>query len=94
LLTSKLADPALRKRLWDGGLQAVRASDDPMIRFALKLDEPGRTIRKQYEERVEGPVDRAEERIARARFAGLRYERLSGRNVLVAPVVRKNHRLE
>ena len=69
LLTSKLADPALRKRLWDGGLQAVRASDDPMIRFALKLDEPGRAIRKQYEERVEGPVDRAEERIARARFA-------------------------
>ena len=69
LLASKLADPALRKRLWDGGLQAVRASDDPMIRFALKLDEPGRAIRKQYEERISGPVDRAEERIARARFA-------------------------
>jgi hypothetical protein len=52
LLTSRLADPGLRKRLWDGGLQAVRASDDPMIRFALKLDEPGRAIRKQYEQRV------------------------------------------
>jgi hypothetical protein len=69
LLTSKLADPALRKRLWEGGLQAVRASDDPMIRFAMKLDEPGRVVRKQYEERVSGPVDRAAERIAKARFA-------------------------
>ncbi len=69
LLTSKLADPAVRKRLWDGGMEAIRASDDPMIKFALKLDEPGRAIRKQYEERVSGPIDRAAERIAKARFA-------------------------
>jgi hypothetical protein len=69
LSASKLADPKLRTQLWEGGLAAVRASSDPMIRFVLKTDEAARTIRKAYEERVEGPTDRAAERIAKARFA-------------------------
>jgi hypothetical protein len=66
---SKLADPSLRTQLWEGGLAAIRASDDPMIRFVLKTDDAARNIRKAYEERVEGPTDRAAERIAKARFA-------------------------
>ena len=69
LIASKLADLALRKRLWEGGLAAVRASDDPMIRYVLKTDESGRKLRKTYEERVSGPTDQASERIAKARFA-------------------------
>ncbi|HEX3487287.1 MAG TPA: S46 family peptidase [Micropepsaceae bacterium] len=69
LSASKLADPALRKRLWEGGLAAIRASNDPMILFVLKTDAAGRTVRKSYEEKVEGPTDRAAERIAKARFA-------------------------
>src|SRR5258706_5542436 len=69
LVTSKLADPALRKQLWDGGLAAIRASNDPMIRFVLKIDDAARSVRKTLEERVEGPMDRASERIAKARFA-------------------------
>jgi hypothetical protein len=69
LTASKLADPALRKQLWEGGLAAVRASNDPMIRFVLKLDDAARSVRKAFEERVEGPMDRASERIAKARFA-------------------------
>ena len=40
-----------------------------MIRYVLKTDESARAVRKAYEERVDGPTDRAAERIAKARFA-------------------------
>ncbi|MDE3117101.1 MAG: S46 family peptidase, partial [Pseudomonadota bacterium] len=69
LSKSKLADPAYRKSLWDGGLKAVQASDDPMIRYVLATDAASRAIRKDYENRVSGPTDRAAEKIAKARFA-------------------------
>ncbi len=69
LAVSKLSDPALRKKLWDGGLAAIQASDDPMIRFVLATDAASRAIRKEYESRVTGPTDRAAEKIAKARFA-------------------------
>jgi hypothetical protein len=69
LSASKLGDPALRKQLWDGGLAAIKASDDPLIRFVLATDETSRGIRKEYEQRVTGPSDRAAEQIAKARFA-------------------------
>ena len=69
LSQSKLADPAYRKQLWDGGLAAVQASNDPMIRFVLATDAASRAIRKEYETRVSGPTDRAAEKIAKARFA-------------------------
>jgi hypothetical protein len=64
-----LADAAYRKSLWDGGLAAIQASDDPMIRFVLATDAASRAIRTQYETRVTGPSDRAAEKIAKARFA-------------------------
>jgi V8-like Glu-specific endopeptidase len=69
LAQSKLGDPAVRKALWDGGLAAIQASDDPMIKFVLATDATSRDVRKQYEERVSGPTDRAAQKIARARFA-------------------------
>ncbi|HEX7079401.1 MAG TPA: S46 family peptidase [Gammaproteobacteria bacterium] len=69
LARSKLADAAYRKELWDGGRAAVESSDDPMIRFVLETDEASRAVRKEYEALVEGPTDRAAERIAKARFA-------------------------
>jgi hypothetical protein len=69
LSKSSLADPALRRKLWEGGLTAVTASDDPMIRFVLATDAVSRETRKVWEDRVTGPVDRAAQRIARARFA-------------------------
>ena len=69
LATSKLGDPAVRKALWDGGLPAVQASTDPMIRFVLATDGASRAVRKQYETLVTGPVDQAQQKIARARFA-------------------------
>jgi hypothetical protein len=68
LAQSKLGDPAARKALWDGGLAAIQASDDPMIKFVLATDAASRAIRKQYEDRVSGPTERAAQKIARARF--------------------------
>ncbi|WP_309646472.1 S46 family peptidase [Phenylobacterium sp.] len=67
--SSKLADPAVRKALWDGGLAAVQASDDPIIQLVLRNDPAARAVRKVWETEVTGPTDRAAERIARAKFA-------------------------
>jgi hypothetical protein len=69
LSQSKLADADYRKQLWDGGLAAVQASNDPIIKFVLATDAASRAIRKEYETRVTGPSDRAAEKIAKARFA-------------------------
>jgi hypothetical protein len=66
---TKLADAALRKRLWDGGQKAIEESADPMIRFALLVDPESRAIRKRFEDEVEAPVSAAHEKIARALFA-------------------------
>ncbi len=65
---SKLADPELRMKLWEGGTAAVAASDDPMIVLARAVDPAARAIRKRYEDEVEAPTRTASERIARARF--------------------------
>ena len=66
---SRLADPAVRKALWDGGEAAIQASDDPMIQFALKIDPEARRIRAAQEDQVTGPTERASEAIAKDRFA-------------------------
>ena len=66
---TKLDDPAVRKALFDGGMAAIKASNDPMIQFALKIDPAARAVRKQWENRVTGPVVLPTEAIGRARFA-------------------------
>jgi hypothetical protein len=66
---TRLGDPAVRRRLWEGGLAAVRASDDPLIQFLLRIQEPTRAARSEYEGKVQAPTDRASEALARARFA-------------------------
>ncbi len=65
---TKLADAAFRKALWDGGPDAVRNSDDPMVKFVLGTDAAARAVRAAWEERVTAPTDRAAERLAQARF--------------------------
>jgi hypothetical protein len=69
LVKSRLGDAAYRKQLWDGGLAAIRASDDPLIQYVLATDPAARAARKAYEARVTGPTDVASEKIAKARFA-------------------------
>jgi hypothetical protein len=66
---SKLADPGARMALYEGGQAALDASDDAMIRLAAAVDPASRALRKQFEEEVEGPTQRAQEEIAKARFA-------------------------
>jgi hypothetical protein len=73
--TTQLADPAVRKQLWEGGQAAVDASSDPMIRIAKLVDPSARALRKQYEDEVEAVTDAASEKIAAARF------RILGTNV-------------
>lgn len=68
LSQSRLADAAYRMELWNGGAEAVAASDDPMIVFMRALDAPARSARAQYSAEVAVPIARAHERIARARF--------------------------
>jgi hypothetical protein len=65
---SRLDDSAYREELWTGGVEAVAASNDPMIALALAVDEPARALRKRYEDEVEAPRTRGEEMIADARF--------------------------
>ncbi|HZF30146.1 MAG TPA: S46 family peptidase [Gammaproteobacteria bacterium] len=68
---SKLADPAVRLALWNGGQRAVDASDDAMIELARSIDAEARALRKRHEDEVEAPVELASEQIAAARFASL-----------------------
>ena len=65
---TNLGDPAVRRALWEGGLEAVEASDDPMIQYLLTLQEPTRAIRADWEARVEAPTARASEQLAALRF--------------------------
>jgi Peptidase S46 len=66
---TKLKDVAVRKALWDGGANAVQASNDPMIVLARLIDTDARAVRKQFEDEVEAPVKRNGELLARLRFA-------------------------
>ena len=65
---SNLDDPEFRKALWEGGVAAVKASDDPMIQLALGIDPDARALRERYETEVEAPQNRGEEMLADARF--------------------------
>jgi hypothetical protein len=65
---SSLNDPKERMRLWNGGAQAIEASQDPMVELARLVDPTAREVRKRYEDEVEAPVRAAAEQIAQARF--------------------------
>ena len=66
--TTKLKDVAERKRL-AGSLEAVKASQDGMVRLARLLDPAARAVRKTWEDSVVAVETAAAPRIARARFA-------------------------
>ncbi|WP_303719700.1 S46 family peptidase [Brevundimonas naejangsanensis] len=66
---TQLADPAVRRALWEGGLPAVQASSDPLIQYVLAIDADARAVRTQWDNTVKAPTDRASEQLAAARFA-------------------------
>ena len=65
---TSLGDVAARRRLVEGGRDAVMASRDPMIRAALATDAAARAVRKRYEDEVQAVERGAYERLASARF--------------------------
>ncbi len=66
---TRLADPAVRKALWDGGAAAVAASTDPMIVYARQLDPRSRELTKLANAEINGPLAAAGAKLADARFA-------------------------
>ncbi|MEO6113276.1 MAG: S46 family peptidase [Sphingomicrobium sp.] len=66
---TRLADPAVRKQLWDGGKAAIDASTDPMIVYARQIDARDRALQKLVDERYDAPLTAAAARLANARFA-------------------------
>ena len=66
---TKLADPAVRKALWDGGKAAIDASKDPMIVYARRIDANARAVDKRYDALVDAPTTAAQAKLADARFA-------------------------
>jgi Peptidase S46 len=66
---TRLADPAVRKSLIEGGQAAVDASTDPMIVMARKIDPIRQEQIAWFEQNVEGLEQRAGEQLGKARFA-------------------------
>jgi len=66
---TKVADPAFRKSLIDGGQAAIDASTDPMIAMARRTDPIRREQIKWNEENVQSVQQRAGELLGKARFA-------------------------
>lgn len=66
---TRLADVAERKRLVEGGREAIESSRDPMILLARVLEDRGRTLRKRLEDEVDSVESENYAKIAAARFA-------------------------
>jgi hypothetical protein len=68
---TKLGQVGFRKTLAEGGMAAIEASDDPMIKLALAIDADARKVRKRLEDEVEAVDTVQYAAIAKARFAEL-----------------------
>ena len=67
---TKLKDPDERKRIVDGGVNAIEQSNDSMIQLARKIDPYTRALRKRYEAEVEEVERQAYAKIEMAKFRG------------------------
>ncbi len=89
---STLADPAVRRALWEGGLAAVEASDDPMIQYLLSIQDETRAIRADWETRVQVPDRSGVRALGRSSLRGLRRRCLSRCHGDIAPDLRPDRR--
>jgi hypothetical protein len=69
ITNTKLDDVAVRKQLYEGGKTAVDASTDPLIVVMRAIDGHARSVRKEFEDKVDSVVRHDGSAIARARFA-------------------------
>jgi len=65
---TKLTDPAFRKSLAEGGEDAVRKSNDPLIQLMVRLEPQLRESEEWYKKNIESVLSPATEKIAKARF--------------------------
>ncbi len=65
---TKLADPAVRKQLLEGGQAAVDASTDPLIVLARQVDPLIREQIKWQEDNIDSVITHAGEELGKARF--------------------------
>lgn len=66
---TKLKDVSTRKKLWEGGKDAVEASGDPMIALAKLIDADARALRKIKESEIDEVKQQAYSQIAKAKYA-------------------------
>ena len=66
---TKVRDPEVRKKLFEGGKAAVDAAKDPLIELARLVDPASRGVRKRYENEVDEPTRQAYSALAKAKFA-------------------------
>ena len=66
---SKLKDVAVRKKLYEGGKEAIAASKDPMIELAMLVDADARKFRKIFETEIEEPKRQSYSALSKARYA-------------------------
>jgi len=66
---TKLKDVSYRKKLYEGGKEAIDASDDPMILLAKFVDKRSRAVREIKQTQVDEPRRQAYDEIAKAKFA-------------------------
>ncbi|GBQ87753.1 S46 family peptidase [Asaia krungthepensis] len=71
---TKLSDPAARLALWKGGLQAIKASTDPLVVFARRIYPSYTALHDKMRDEVSAPLHKAQGDIARARFAQAKAE--------------------
>jgi len=65
---TRLEDLDLRRTLYDGGREALAASEDPMIELARTIDAEARALRKKADA-IGETITQAHQQIANARFA-------------------------
>ncbi|HEK86373.1 MAG TPA: S46 family peptidase [Candidatus Aminicenantes bacterium] len=65
---TKLKDPEFRKKLMEGGSEAIYQCQDPMIKLALMVEPLARGLRERYEKRVQAVEVKNGTLIAKALF--------------------------